>query len=195
MSSRKASESPRPTVAQMEAELRRVRYRKQYADTLRSTVYTLVLVAAIVLLAVVWLPVLRVTGDSMDNTLTAGDIVVTRRTTSVEAGDLVVFNTVNRKTLIKRVIGTPGDVIEISPEGVVTVNGQVLDEYYVKDAAYGECDIEFPYKVPSSRYFVMGDHRDVSLDSRNTAIGCVAPEQIIGCVAAKIWPLEEIRQF
>lgn len=195
MSSRKANESQRPTVAQMEAELRRVRYKKQYADTLRSTVYTLVLVAAVVLLAVVWLPVLRVSGDSMDNTLSEGDIVVAHRTTDVHEGDLVIFNTVGRKTLIKRVIGMPGDVIEITEDGVVSVNGQTLNEYYVKDMALGECDIEFPFKVPGSRYFVMGDHRDVSLDSRNTAIGCIAPEQIIGNVAARIWPLEEIRKF
>lgn len=195
MSSRKANELQRPTVAQMEAELRRVRYRKQYADTLRSTVYMLVLVAAIVLLAVVWLPVLRVSGDSMDHTLSAGDIVVARRTTDVHEGDLMIFSTVGRKTLIKRVIGMPGDVIEITEDGVVSVNGQTLNEYYVKDMALGECDIEFPFKVPGGRYFVMGDHRDVSLDSRNTAIGCVAPEQIIGCVAARIWPLEEIRKF
>lgn len=180
-----------PTAAQLEGELRRVRYRRRYLDTLRSTVCTLIVVAAVVLLAAMWLPVLRISGDSMADTLTPGDVVVAWRDTDVRAGDLIVFNGGNRKTLIKRVVGEPGDVIDLTDSGIVSVNGRPLSEPYVTHPAGGTCDLTFPYTVPQGRYFVLGDNREISLDSRSSAIGCIAQEQIVGRVVFRIWPIEE----
>lgn len=190
MSNRKSKNTQTLTVEQMEAELRRIRYRRQYISTLRSTVATFIVVAAIVILAVVLLPVLRITGTSMSPALNPGEIVVTMRTTDVHRGDLLVLNTINRKTLVKRVIGMPGDEINMDSDGVVYLNGSRFAEPYVSGQAMGQCDIDLPYTVPEARYFVMGDQREISLDSRSTAIGCVAQEQIVGVVAARIWPLE-----
>ena len=190
MSNRKAKNRQTPTVEQMEAELKRIRYRKQYVSTLRSTVATFIVVASIVVLAVMLLPVFRITGSSMAPALNPGEIVVTMRTTDVHRGDLLVLNTINRKTLVKRVIGMPGDEIDIDNDGVVYVNGSRLAEPYVSGQALGQCDIDLPYIVPEARYFVMGDQREISLDSRSTAIGCVAQEQVVGVVAARIWPME-----
>ena len=184
-----------PTVEQLRQELHRVRYRKQYGDTLRSTVSMLIVAAAFVLMAVMWLPVLRISGDSMADTLKDGQIVVAWRYGEIEKGDIIVFNAENRKTLIKRVIAQGGDVVDILENGVVTVNGEQLHEDYVIAAVRGECDIEFPYTVPHSRLFVLGDNRSVSVDSRHAVIGCVAQEQIVGEVVLRIWPYEEIRHW
>lgn len=184
-----------PTVEQLRQELHRVRYRRQYMDTLRSTVSVLIVVAAFVLMAVMWLPVLRISGDSMADTLKDGDIVVGWRYGEIAPGDMIVFNAENRKTLIKRVIAQGGDVVDMLENGVVTVNGEQLYEEYVIAAERGECDIEFPYTVPQSRLFVLGDNRAVSVDSRHAVIGSIAQEQIVGKVVLKIWPLEEIEHW
>ena len=126
----------------------------------------------------------------MEHTLNNGDIVVLVKSKSFDRGDLCGFSYSN-KILIKRIIGLPGDIIEIDSEGTVTVNGSVLDEPYVTEKALGECDIEFPYEVPEEQYFIMGDRRVSSIDSRSTVIGCVSREQIIGRIFFKIWPLNE----
>lgn len=180
-----------PTIAQLEKELLRTKYRRNYWSTIRSTIFTLIAVASLVLLAVMYLPVLRVSGSSMGDTLASGDIVVTMRTEDVRPGDLVVFSIGNGKLLIKRVVAEAGDEIDILEDGTVTVNGEALDEPYVMNKTRGEYDIDLPYVVPEGRVFVLGDNRSVSVDSRNSAIGCVAGEQIIGKAAFKIWPLEE----
>lgn len=194
MSSRKANHAG-PTVEQLQQELRRVKYRKQYIETLRSTISVLGVVAIIVLVAVISLPVLRISGDSMDPTLSDGDIIVGWRNTNIEIGDLIVFNAENRKTLIKRVIGEAGDIIDVKEDGSVLVNGVWRDEPYVILAEGAECDIQFPYTVPAGRIFVLGDNRGVSLDSRSSAIGCIAQEQIVGRVAVKVWPLDEFEIY
>ena len=82
--------------------------------------------------------------------------------------------------------------MDITADGTVYVNNVAIDEPYLSDRAYGETNIEFPYQVPESRVFVMGDHRSVSIDSRNTAVGCVASEQIVGKIVFRVWPLELI---
>ena len=179
----------RPTAAQLEAELTRTKYRARYRTVLRSTVYSLVIVAAAaVLVATLWLPVLQIYGSSMTPTLTYGDIVVSVKQSAFEQGDVVAFY-YNNKILIKRVIAGPGDWVDVKEDGTVFVNGAELDEPYLVEKAFGDCDIDLPYQVPDGRIFVMGDHRSVSVDSRNTAVGCVAQEQIVGKMVFRVWPL------
>ncbi len=178
-----------PTTAEVEAERERLAYRSRYTRVLRSTIYALLVVAAVaVLLATLFLPVLQVSGDSMNPTLQDRDIIVLVKTDHMKTGDLCGFYWQN-KLLLKRIIGLPGDIITLDEDGVVTVNGEVLDEPYVDELALGECDIKFPYQVPENRYFVLGDHRATSIDSRSSVIGCVEKSQIVGKVFLRVWPL------
>jgi signal peptidase I len=178
-----------PDLEQLKRELNRELYKKQYSTVLRSTIYTLVVVAAIaVLVAVLLLPVLRIYGSSMTPTLSEGDIVVSIKGTDFEEGDLVAFYMGN-KLLIKRYIAGPGQWVDIDEDGNVYVNDELLNEPYLKERAFGDCDIELPYQVPDGRYFVMGDHRSTSVDSRHTSVGCVADEQVVGKILFRVWPL------
>lgn len=180
-----------PELAQLEAELARVKYRSRYRLVLRSTVYTLIVVAAIaVLVATIWMPVLQIYGSSMTPTLSEGDIVVSLKGSAFQRGDLVAFYLGN-KILVKRCIAGPGQWVDIDDEGNVYVDGEQLDEPYLMEKALGDCNIELPYQVPDSRYFCMGDHRSTSVDSRNTAVGCVAEEQIVGKIVFRVWPLAD----
>ena len=180
---------PIPNVAELESELKREKYKNRYWKVFRSTIYILITVAAVaVLVATLWLPVLQIYGSSMSPTLEEGDIVVSIKSKNYETGDIVAFY-YNNKILIKRVIASSGDWVDLDEDGTVYVNGEKLDEPYVKDKAFGECDLELPYQVPESRIFVMGDHRSVSVDSRSKAVGCVAEEQIVGKLVCRIWPL------
>ena len=138
--------------------------------------------------------VLQVSGDSMNPTLEDRDILLLVKSDSMKTGDLCGFYWQN-KLLLKRVIGQPGDVISMDEDGHVTVNGTVLDEPYVDELALGECDIRFPYQVPENRYFVLGDHRSVSIDSRSSVIGCVEKSQVVGRVFLRIWPLNRFAVF
>lgn len=177
-----------PTGDQLEQEQRRIRYRRNFFRVLRNTVYTLITVsAAAVLVAVLLLPVLRIYGTSMTPTLEENDVVLSVKGSDFEPGDVIAFY-YNNKILVKRVIALSGDWVDVREDGTVTVNGEVLDEPYVKNKALGECDIELPYQVPEDRVFVMGDHRDVSVDSRSTTIGCIAEEQIVGKIVFRVWP-------
>ena len=181
-----------PTTEEVKAERERLEYRSRYGRVLRSTIYALLVVAAAaVLLATLLLPVLQVSGDSMNPTLEDKDILVLVKGENMETGDLCAFYWQN-KLLIKRIIGAPGDVITLDENGVVTVNGKTLDEPYVDELALGECDIRFPYQVPENRYFVLGDHRAVSIDSRSSVIGCVEKSQILGRVFLRVWPLDRL---
>ncbi len=176
---------------QWESTLNKQRYRKNFASTMKNTVYALITVAAIaVLVAVLLLPVLRIYGTSMSPTLDEGNYVLSVKGSNFETGDVIAFY-YNNKILIKRVIAQPGEWVDIAEDGTVYVNNVKIDEPYVTDLAFGECDIELPYQVPESRIFVMGDHRDVSVDSRSTTIGCVAEEQIVGKIVFCIWPYED----
>lgn len=180
----------RPTVEELEGELRRVRYRSRYQTVLKSTVYALITVAAVaVLVATLWLPVLRTYGSSMTPTLYDGEIIFSVKTSRLEVGDIVAFY-YNNKILVKRVIAEPGDWVDIDEDGTVYVNEKELVEPYVSEKAFGETNIELPYQVPDGKVFVLGDHRATSVDSRNTAVGCIAEEQLIGKILFRIWPLE-----
>ena len=190
-SEKRASAAPAPTVAQLEQELKRETYRRRYNRVLRSTIYTLITVAAVaVLVATLFLPVLRIYGTSMTPTTTDGDIVVSVKGGSFERGDIIAF-WFNNKILVKRVIAQAGEWVDIDEAGNVTINGEPLDEPYLTEKALGECDIELPYQVPDGRLFVMGDHRSTSSDSRSSAVGCVAEEQIVGKLVFRVWPLGE----
>lgn len=179
-----------PTAEQLEQELKRLKYRHSFAFTLRSTVASLIVVAAIaVMISTMIMPVLRVTGTSMTPTLQNDQVIICNKLAECQKGDVVAFY-YNNKVLIKRVIGVAGDVIDISGDGVVSVNGEPLDEPYVSELALGECDIELPYQVPDNRIFVMGDHRSVSINSRSTSVGCVAIENVIGKVLLRVYPID-----
>ena len=181
-----------PTVAQLEAELERERYRRRYDRALRGTIYTLITVAAAaVLVATLFLPVLRMYGTSMSPTLADGDVVAALRSSTYERGDVIAFY-YNNKILVKRVIGLPGEWIDIDADGNVSVDGVPLDEPYLAERALGQCDIELPYQVPEDRYFVLGDHRSTSADSRSSVVGCVAEEQIVGELVFRVWPLDQL---
>ena len=179
-----------PTTEQIRDELARVRYRRTFANTLRSTIFILIVVSAsAVLIAVLLLPVLRIYGHSMNDTMDEGDIVISVKGSTFEPGDIIAFY-YNNKLLVKRVIGQPGDWVDIDEQGNVYVNQVLLDEPYLDSKAFGETNITLPYQVPESRIFVLGDNRDVSIDSRNTSVGCVAEEQIAGKIIFRVWPLE-----
>ena len=178
-----------PTTQQLANERRRLRYKSRYNRTLRSTVAILLVVAALaVLIAMLWMPVLRIYGSSMAPTLLDGQIVVCVKSRNFEPGDIAAFYHGN-KLLIKRYIAGPGQWVELDGDGTVFVDGTLLDEPYLAEKAYGQTNIELPYQVPDERYFLMGDNRSVSVDSRNTAVGCVSTEQIAGKVVFRIWPL------
>ena len=165
-----------PTIQQLEAERSRLRSKNRYNRTLRSTVAILVVVAALaVLVATLWMPVLRIYGTSMSPTLTDGQVVITVKTGRFRSGDIAAFYHGN-KLLIKRYIAGPGQWVDIDRLGNVSIDGKALDE---------------PYQVPDDRYFLMGDNREVSVDSRNTTVGCVARDQIVGKVVFRIWPLKD----
>ena len=192
---RKKKEVSLPTKKQVETERKRYRRQKAYNKALGGTVYVLTIVAAVaVLIATLILPVLQIEGTSMEPTLHNGDIVLLMKTTRFERGDLCGF-TWNNKLLIKRVIGVPGDWIEIDTDGTVYLNGEKLDEPYVEQKAFGECDLEFPFQVPAEQYFVIGDMRESSIDSRNTLIGCIPKDQIVGKVFFRVWPFKSIQFF
>ena len=181
-----------PTANEISSELKYERNKIRFRRIIKSSVYALVLVAAIaVLIATLVLPVLQISGTSMEPTLNNGEIVVLFKTTKLERGDLCGFSYSN-KILINRVIGLPGDYIANDEEGNVFVNNKKIDEPYITEKGLGECDIEFPYQVPENEFFLMGDHRSTSIDSRSTVIGCIPQDQIIGKIFLKVWPLSDI---
>jgi len=184
-----------PTIDQIENERKRYRRQKAYNKALGGTIYVLTIVAAVAgLIATLVLPVLQIEGKSMEPTLVNGDIVLLTKTVNFARGELCGFSW-NNKLLIKRVIGIPGDWIEIDTDGTVYLNGERLDEPYAQQLAVGECDLEFPFQVPQEQYFVLGDMRESSIDSRNTLIGCVEKDQIVGKVFFRIWPFKTMRFF
>jgi len=191
MSEKKKPELEYPSLEQMEAEISRLKYKKRYGSALRGTLYSLAVVAAVaILIATLWMPVLQITGVSMDPTLVDGQFVVALKNSDFEPGDITAFY-YNNKILIKRVIASAGDWVDIDRDGNVSVNGLWLEEPYIQEKALGECNIELPYQVPDGKVFVMGDDRAVSLDSRTTAVGPISKEQVLGQVVFRVWPLSE----
>ena len=182
-----------PSVDLLEGELKRTRYNARYRRTLRTTIFSLLLVAAAaVIIAVLLLPVLQISGGSMENTLMEGDMVISLNNGKYQTGDVIGFY-YNNVVLIKRVIATSGDWVDIAEDGTVTVNGVVLDEPYVAEKALGDCNIKLPYQVPQGKCFVLGDNRAESIDSRNTAVGCISNDVVLGRLLARIWPLKSFQ--
>lgn len=182
-----------PSVDQLERQLRQERYKTRYRYALRTTIYTLLAVAAAaILVATLWLPVLQIYGSSMTPTLSEGQLVVAVKSNRMERGDIVAFY-YNNKILVKRIIAGPGEWVDIDEAGNVSVNDMILEEPYLVERSLGQCDIDFPYQVPDNRYFVLGDHRSTSVDSRSASIGCVATEDIVGRLVLRVWPLGQIK--
>ncbi len=181
-----------PTSEQIQKERDRLHYKNRYQRTLKSTVSVLIVVAAIaILVATLWMPVLQIYGTSMTPTLTDGEIIFTVKTQEFEPGDIIAFY-YNNKILIKRVIATAGDWVDIDEDGTVYVNDTALEEPYLTEKAYGDTNITLPYQVPDGKTFVMGDHRSTSVDSRNTALGCIGQEQVVGKILFRIWPVSRL---
>ena len=179
-----------PSIEQIESEMNKIKYKNKFLKTLLSTLSVLVVVAAAaVLLSTLIFPVVQVSGDSMEPTFTSGDILVLVKTKDIHSGDLCCASWQN-KNLLKRVIGMPGDIVDIKENGDVYVNGKLLDEPYLKEKNRGKCDLEFPVQIPEDKYFFLGDQRENSADSRNEAIGCISEDQIVGRVLFQIWPFE-----
>lgn len=177
-----------PSISEIQTEIERVRYRKRYWKSLKSILATLITAASVaVLISMLWMPVLEIYGPSMAPTLQEGDIVAAVKNSQFETGDVIAFY-YNNKILVKRVMAGPGDWIDLREDGTVYVNGEEIDEPYLQEKAYGNPDIEFPYQVPEGRWFVMGDHRSVSKDSRNSEIGPIAKEDIVGKLVFRLWP-------
>ncbi|MCI9436835.1 MAG: signal peptidase I [Lachnospiraceae bacterium] len=180
-----------PTLEQLEAELKKEQYKRNYGRVLRSTIFSLLVVAAAsVLIAVLLLPVLQINGTSMTETLQDGNIVVALNSKKFSTGDVIAFY-YNNNILVKRVIAAAGDWVDIDEEGNVYVNGELLEEPYISEKALGDCNITLPYQVPDGKCFVMGDHRATSIDSRNTAVGCISDGVVVGRILLRVWPLEE----
>ena len=185
-------EVPVPSLAEIQRERKRIRRKIYYRQSLRSTVSVLVVVAAVaVLITTLFLPILQISGDSMSPTLAHNEIVVLLKTRDFQQGDLIGFY-YQGKILLKRVIALPEDEVVIDSDGNVYVNAQLLEEPYVTDKSLGDCDLEFPYKVPGTGYFVLGDRRSNSVDSRNSMVGTVSRDDIIGKIFLRVWPLDRL---
>lgn len=181
-----------PSMEQLERERKRLRRREITKKFILGTLSVIITTAAAAaLIATLVLPIMQISGSSMAPTLEDGDIVILLKTDNVSSGDLCSFAW-NNRTLVKRIIGVAGDTVDIDENGVVSVNGTALDERYISEAAVGECDITLPMQVPENCFFVLGDNRADSADSRSSVIGCVEREQIIGKVLFRVWPLNGI---
>ena len=179
-----------PTTDAVEKELRREQYKQLYKKTLKSTVFALLTAAAAaILVATLWLPVLQIFGSSMTPTLQEGEIVVSVKANTMSPGDVVAFYYGN-KVLIKRYIAGPGSWVDIKEDGTIYVDEQPLDEPYIVNKAFGICDLELPYQVPEETYFLVGDERETSVDSRHSSVGCISKEEIVGKIIYRVWPFE-----
>lgn len=180
-----------PSSAEVEKELKRVQYKNRYKKTLKSTIYALVTAAAVaVLVATLWLPVLQIYGTSMTPTLEEGQIVVSIKTKNMKQGDIIAFYHGN-KVLVKRYIAGPGQWVDMKEDGTIVIDGKELNEPYLKEKAFGICDLELPYQVPDGTYFLVGDQRDTSVDSRHSSVGCIAEDAIVGKIVGRVWPFAD----
>ena len=181
-----------PTTEELQEAYDKVSFRDRLRKSIISTTNILIVVAAVaILVAMLFLPVLRIYGQSMNSTLVSGELVVSVKNASFHTGDIIAFY-YNNNILVKRVIANSGDWVDIDLQGNVYVNGEKIDEPYLDEKAFGEPDIDFPYQVPDERIFVLGDNRAVSIDSRHSAVGCVTSEQVVGKIVFRVWPLNRI---
>ncbi len=181
-----------PSLELLEAELKKEQYKSRSNRILRNTIFSLLVVAALAALtAVLLLPVLQINGTSMTDTLQDGDIVAAVSNSKYKQGDVIAFY-YNNNILIKRVIAVSGEWVEIDEDGNVYVNDKLLDEPYISEKSLGQCNIELPYQVPDGKCFVMGDHRETSIDSRNSSVGCVGEDAVVGKIIFRVWPIRSI---
>lgn len=179
------------TVKEIEEELNREKYKEKYIKILKSTIYSLIIVAAVAtLIATLLMPVLQISGSSMTPTLSEGEIVLSLKTKNFKTGDIIAFYHSN-KILVKRVIAVPGEWVNITEDGSVYINGKLLEEPYITNLSLGNTDIEFPYQVPDGHWFVLGDQRETSIDSRNSEIGSISQDEVVGKVIFRVWPFKE----
>lgn len=184
------TEQNTPDSFAQEEELKRERNKKRFRRTILSTVFMLIsAVAAALLVANFWLPVFEIYGKSMNPTLWEGDVVVSVKDSTIEQGDIIAFYHGN-KLVIKRCIAVEGDVVNINSDGTIEVNDVPLEEPYITEHHDGGFDVEMPYQVPAARYFVLGDNRELSVDSRHTAMGCISDDQLVGRVVLRVWPID-----
>ena len=181
-----------PSTAELQEAYDKVSFRERLKNSIISTTNILIVVAALaILVAMLFLPVLRIYGQSMNSTLMSGELVVSVKNAHFKTGDVIAFY-YNNNILIKRAIATSGQWVDIDLDGNVYVDGKLIDEPYLEEKSFGEPDIDFPYQVPDERIFVLGDNRAVSVDSRNTSVGCVTSEQVVGKIVFRVWPLSRI---
>ena len=179
-----------PSSADVEQELKHERYKIRYKRTLKSTIFALITAAAAaVLVATLWLPVLQIFGSSMTPTLQEGQIVVSVKVKEMEPGDIVAFYYGN-KVLIKRYIAGPGTWVDIQEDGTILLDGEVLEEPYLTEKSLGITDLEYPYQVPDGSYFLVGDQRETSVDSRHSSVGCISADKLVGKIVFRVWPME-----
>ena len=187
-----ATQNNAPSQAVLEEELAKERSRNKFLQALRSTINSLIVVAAVaVIIAMLVLPVIQIQGTSMSDTLQDRDIVVALRGSGYKTGDVIAFY-YNNNILIKRVIASTGQWVDITDDGTVYVDNVRLDEPYISEPARGDCNIQLPYQVPDGKIFVMGDHRATSLDSRNTSLGCISEDMVVGRLLVRVWPIPAI---
>lgn len=181
-----------PTTKELETELKRIKYKDKYKRLFRSTIYALLIVIAIsVIIATYLFPVLQIYGNSMKPTLNNGEIAISIKSDNLENGDVIAFY-YNNKILIKRIIALPNQWVNIDEYGNVYVNNKLINESYIKNKSLGNSNIEYPYQVKENTYFVLGDERELSIDSRNTTLGTISKDQILGKVIFRVWPLNNI---
>lgn len=181
-----------PSTEEIEKAYKKEYYKVNFFNIVRSTIFLLTVASAIaVLVAVLFLPVLRIYGKSMEGTLDDGNLVISLKSANFDSGDVVAFY-YNNNILVKRVIATSGQWVDMDKEGNLYVNQVLLEEPYIKEKAYGQTNIEFPFQVPEGRIFVVGDNRESSIDSRNKTIGTVSEEQVVGKLIFKVWPFSEV---
>ena len=184
-----------PSTEEVQEEMQRIKSQGRFSQALKSTFGTVIVVAAIaVLMAAIFLPVLRITGTSMEPQFMPGDILVAYKTDNLKRGEICTFY-YNNKLIVKRVIALGGDTVDISEDGLVSVNGNELNEPYVQKNALGLCDLEFPFEVPLGQMFLLGDNRETSVDSRSTDFGCISVEEVLGKVFLRVWPFNTFRFF
>nr|AHF26087.1 signal peptidase I [uncultured bacterium Contigcl_1764b] len=186
-----------PELNEIESEMSQVRSKGKYRQALKGTFGTFIVVAAIaVIIAFIFLPVLKITnGHNMEPGLQSGDMIVLWKTSDVKTGEVCAFY-FNNKLLLRRIIAREGDIVEIDEMGYVKVNGEILEEnQYISEHALGQCDLDFPFRVPTGQIFVLGDNRDYALDSRATNFGCIAQDEIYGKPLARIYPFNSLTWY